>query len=108
MISGDILQDQILNQNNAVFKQLPPSSVTHQIITKKINPKDYGLELATNKIKKRYNCQRRKKKNIRGINSKVVKWMKKVGYFDTSDLQTIDYKMTLKLQIQKQQTTTAI
>ena len=76
IVYDDISKDQNLNQNDVLFEKLPKRALKQQIIrpSKK-------LELAPNNIKKKYS----KKYSL------AKKWLKRAGYLDASDQQTIDY-----------------
>ena len=48
------------------------------------------LRLASNRIKK--NCLRQKSRGIpRKANKRAAEWLRKTGFLDTDDLETIDY-----------------
>ena len=85
MMSDDIFLDEMLDQNDVLCEELPIHLVKSQII--KPNQK---LELVVNKIKKKY-ARQRNRKNLKRTNARAEKWLKKSGYLDTSNLQTIDY-----------------
>ena len=87
MVSDDILQGKNLDQNDVLFEELPTRPVRHQVI--KPNAR---LELAANKIKKKFDRQRnRKDKKKKNPNVRTEKWLKKFDFLDTSGPQTIDY-----------------
>ena len=48
------------------------------------------LRLASNRIKKKYERQRQKV-SLKKANKKASKWLKRAGYLDTDDLETINY-----------------
>ena len=48
------------------------------------------LLLASNRIKKKYERQRQKGRHKK-VNKKASKWLKRAGYLDTDDLETINY-----------------
>ena len=48
------------------------------------------LWLAPNRIKKKYERQRQKE-SLKKANKKASKWLKRAGYLDTDDLETINY-----------------
>ena len=72
MVSDDILQVKNLDQNDVLFEESPTRPVRHQVI--KPNAR---LELAANKIKKKFDRQRhrkdkKKKKKKKCENCKMV------------------------------------
>ena len=93
------MQDENLNQNDITFEELPPNPVTRQVTISRKVKSDPRIESAASKILKKYERQRRKRKNIRVIDTRAAKWMKKTGYLTLATYRQLIATMTLTLQI---------
>ena len=60
-----------------------------KITPQKITP-NARLEMATNRIKKKYQKQRQTKGRLKKAIKKATEWLKKAGYLETNDLETVD------------------
>ena len=47
--------------------------------------------MAANRIKKKYQRQRQAKGRLKKANKKATEWLKKAGYLETDDLETVDF-----------------
>ena len=76
-VSEDVLQDTNIDQNKALFVDLPeewPEKV--KITPRKITP-NARLEVPANRILKKYQRQRQTKEHSIKSNNKAIKWLKK-------------------------------
>ena len=81
MVCDDILKDENLNQNNVLFEEIPKRPLKLQIIRPNKN-----LNWQQTKLRKNTPTPLKKVKI-----HWTKKWLKKVGYLDTSNQQTINY-----------------
>ena len=96
-ISEDVLQDTNLDQDEALFVDLPEEWPEKVKITAKKITSNARLEMVANRIKKRYQRQKQIKGRLKKANKKTTEWLKKVGYLETDDLETVDYNNDINL-----------
>ena len=62
----------------------------------KITP-NTRLEMASDRIKKKYQRQRQTKGRLKKANKKATEWLKKASYLETDYLETVDYNNDVSL-----------